>query len=266
VRADLSDHLLAYGGRVLRFTVYAMLILPAVIVMIASFTAGDSLRFPPEGFSLRWYGAALESVPFMTSLRTSLLLAGVTTLISLAIGLSAAMAIDRHRFAGRGALQSFILSPLIIPVVVLGIGLLQFLAYLRLNQTFVGILAGHVLITVPYVVRTMTANLQLFDQTLEQAAMNLRATPAVAFRKITLPILFPAILSSGVFVFVTSFGNVTLSIFLAFGGAVTLPVQIYTYLEHQSDPIVAAVSSIVILTTLLIMLAIDRLAGIERAV
>jgi putative spermidine/putrescine transport system permease protein len=264
MRNDLVDILLKAGGYLIRPFVYVTLSLPAVIVVAASFTAGDSLRFPPEGFSLRWYSAAIGSDIFMASLWTSTRLACVTTVLSVALGLAAAFVLDRKDFPGKDAFRSLTLSPLIIPMVVLGLGLLQFLAWLRLNQSFVGLLIGHVVITLPYVVRTLSASFVLFDKTLEHAAMNLRASPSRVLRKITLPLLAPALVSAAVFAFVTSFGNITLSIFLGFSGATTLPVQIFAYVEHNYDPVLAAVSTIVIVVTLVIIAIVERLVGVEK--
>jgi putative spermidine/putrescine transport system permease protein len=266
MRVDAADRVMGVCGLVVRAAVYVTLALPAVIVVAASFTSGDTLRFPPDGFSLRWYWRAFESRPFMDALWTSTRLAFVATAISLSVGFAAAFAIDRYRFPGRGAFQTLALSPLVVPAVVLGIGLLQFLSWVGLNQTFAGLLVGHLLVTLPYVVRTLTASLLLFDRTLEQAAMNLRAPPWRVLRRVTLPLLLPGLLSAAVFAFVTSFGNVTLSIFLGFAGATTLPVQIFTYVEHNYDPVLAAVSTLVILVTLAVILAVERLVGMEKVV
>jgi len=248
----------------MRPIVYIGLCIPAVIIVGASFTAGEVLRFPPEGLSLRWYRAALSSGPFMGSLWTSVKLGLIATIGSLSLGLSAAMALDRYRFRGREVIRNLTLSPLVVPLVVLGIALLQFLASMKLNQTFIGLVAGHVLITVPYVVRTLSASLVLFDRSLEQAAANLRAPPWRVLRLITLPMLLPAIISATVFAFVTSFGNVTLSIFLGTSQAITLPVQIFTYVEQNYDPVLAAVSALVIMVTLAMILVIEKVVGVEK--
>ena len=264
MRVDAADQALAVAGAVVRPLVYIGLALPAVIIVAAAFTQGDTLRFPPEGFSLRWFKAALESAPFMGSLWTSTRLACVATALSLAIGLGAAFAIDRYEFRGREAFRTLTLSPLVVPMVVLGLGLLQFLSWMRLNQTLVGLLAGHVLITLPYVVRTLSASMVLFDRTLEQAAMNLRASPWRVLRRITLPLLMPALLSATVFAFVTSFGNITLSVFLGTSGVTTLPVQIFTYVEHSYDPVLAAVSALVIVVTLTLLVVVEKLVGVEK--
>ncbi|MET4234580.1 putative spermidine/putrescine transport system permease protein [Bradyrhizobium sp. LA6.10] len=258
---DSLDRLLAGVGKLLRMLVYLTLILPAVIVVATSFTSGDAMRFPPTGFSLRWYYAFLESSLFIDSLALSLKLATLTTVLSLLIGFAAAFAIERHKFSGRELIRGFMLSPLLIPAVVLGLGLMQLQVWIGLSQTVVGLLVGHVVVTLPYVVRTLSASMVLFDRNLEHAAMSLRATPATVLRTITIPLLVPGLISAGVFAFVTSFGNVSLSVFLGAGGSVTLPVQVLAYVEQTVDPLVAAVSSVVIVFTLLAILIADRLSG-----
>lgn len=252
------------SGALVRPVVYITLSLPAIIVVISSFTAGESLRFPPQGLSLKWYQAALASEPFMGALWTSTRLALLASLFALVLGTSAAFALDRYQFKGRETFRTLTLSPLIVPVVVLGLALLQFLAWTGWNQTFFGMLIGHTLITLPYVVRAVSANLVLFDRTLEHAAMNLRATPWVVLRRITLPLLAPALISGAVFAFVTSFGNITLSVFLGFPGGTTLPVQIFTYVENSYDPILAAVSTLVIMVTLVVIIVVEKLTGMEK--
>jgi putative spermidine/putrescine transport system permease protein len=264
MNTSLRDMVMGLSGVIVRSLVYITLSLPAAIVVISSFTAGESLRFPPEGLSLKWYGEAVNSSAFMGSMWLSARLAAIATVISLLIGLSASYALDRFSFRGRETFRTLTLSPLIVPMVVMGLGLLQFLSRIGLSQTFFALLAGHVLITLPYVVRTLTAGFIMFDKSLEQAAMNLRAGPWTVLRRITLPLMAPAMISASVFAFVTSFGNITISIFLGFGGETTLPVQIFTYVEHSYDPVLAAVSTMVILMTLLVIAVVERFTGIKN--
>lgn len=264
MRVDPIDWTLHALGAIVRPAVYVMLCLPPVLVVVSSLTAGDSLRFPPEGFSLRWYIEAVNSEPFMRSLWISTRLAALATLCSLVLGLCAAAAMDRYEFAGKRAFRALTLSPLIIPMVVLGLGLLQFLSRIGWSQSFVSLLIGHLLITLPYVVRTLTASFALFDRTLEQAAMNLRASPLIVLRRVTLPLIAPSLVSAAVFAFVTSFGNITLSVFLGTANQTTLPVQIFTYVEHSYSPVLAAVSTIVIAVTLAVMIIVEKLTGMEK--
>ena len=262
----ILHHATHVGGIALRAAIYLFLALPAIVVICASINPVDFLGFPPQGFTLKWYWAAFDSKPFMDSLSLSTQLALMATVASLIVGTPAAYAIERYRFRGRSALQAFVLSPMIVPAVVLGIGLLQFLVWAGLSQSFAALFIGHIVITLPYVVRTMTASFSLFDRALEQAAMNLRAPPLTVVRRVTLPILLPGLLSASVFAFVTSFGNITVSIFLAHGGRATLPIQIFTYVDYGSDPTLAAVSTLVILVTVALLAVVERVAGLQKVV
>ena len=257
--------LLPAVGALLRGLVYVWLALPAVIVVASSFSRTTYLTFPPKGFTLIWYQRAFESDVFMGSLLVSTEVAIGATAVALAAALPAALAINRRRFPGRALLQAGLMSPMIIPVIVLAIGLLQLMIWLGLAGTFLGLLIGHSVITLPYAARTIGASLSLFDRSLEEAAASLRATPWQVVRWVTLPILLPGILSAAIFCFVTSFGNVTLSMFLAKSGQTTLPVQIFTYVEHSYDPVVAVVSTLVIVVTLAVIFGIEKAVGLEQA-
>lgn len=246
--------------------IYLFLALPTLVVVGASINPGELLSFPPTGFTVRWYEAALRNTAFMQGLGVSVQLALLATLVSLLVGVPAAYALARFEFRGRDAVTSVLMSPLAVPAVVLAIGLLQLLVLVGLARSFVGLVAAHFVITLPYVVRNMTAAFTLFDPSLEQAAQNLRATPLRIVRWVILPIMLPSIVSSAVFAFVTSFGNLTVSIFLAGPKLSTLPVQIFTYVDQSLDPSIAAISTIVILVTLLVILAIERLVGLQRIV
>ncbi|WP_212289816.1 ABC transporter permease [Bradyrhizobium liaoningense] len=237
-----------------------------VIVIASSLTAGRVLRFPPDGLSFRWYYAAASDDAFMSAFWVSTQLATIATIVSLVIGLSASFALARRDIPGKTLLLGAALSPLVVPMVVIGLGLLQALVCLRLNQSMLGLILGHVLITLPYVVRTLLSGLVHFDQNLEFAAMNLRAPPLRVLTRITLPILAPTMMSAAVFAFVTSFGNITLSIFLGYGGQATLPVQIFTYVEQSFEPIIAAVSSLVVFGTVGLLLVVEWLFGMSKTV
>lgn len=263
---DVSDYMLVVAGYLIRGCVYAMMVAPAVIVLTASLTPGTLLQFPPDGISFRWYQRVWESVQFKSAIWTSTYLALLATGISLALGFLAAFVIDRFQFSGRAVYQSLLLSPIVIPVVVLGLSLLQFFATLKLTQSFVGLLAGHVLITLPYVVRTLLTGLSLFNKVLEEAALNLGASPLRTLTRVTIPVLMPNLIAASVFAFVTSFGNVTLSVFLAGPATVTLPVQIFSFVESSYDPTVAAVSGVVIVVTLLVILITERVIGVSQIV
>jgi putative spermidine/putrescine transport system permease protein len=247
-----------------RGVVYVFLTLPSVVVVCSSVSETDYLTFPPKGFTLAWYRLALQSKPFMDSLVLSTKLAGLATCIAVIIGTLAAYLLDRYKFWGRTIFIAGVLSPLVIPGIVLAIAILQMLVALGMRPSFWTLLVGHVVIVFPYVVRIMVAALATYDRSFEEAAMSLRAGPGTTALRITLPILEPALLSAAVFAFVMSFGNVAVSIFLGGVHDTTLPTQIFAYVQFSYDPILAAVSTMIIAVTLAVLVLIERLIGYER--
>ncbi len=264
MQSDALDRVLSVLGYLTRILVYFGLLLPAIIIILVSFTRGQSMDFPPDGFSLQWYENAFASRQFMGALWESLQLATLATIAVLIIGAAAAYGIVRYRFRGSALFQSIALSPMIIPVILLGLGLLQLFAWAGFARSSMMLFTGHLVIMLPYVVRTLITGLMLFDTRLEQAAQNLRAPPFRVFRKITLPLLVPSLITASIFAFVTSFGNVTLSSILAVSGTATLPVQMFTYVEYSNDPIVAAVSTLVIAITTALILIIEKVIGVDK--
>ncbi|MBI2371815.1 MAG: ABC transporter permease [Deltaproteobacteria bacterium] len=245
--------------------VYLFLLAPIAVVIIASFNSSARLSFPLEGVSLQWYRAFLANRELLEALRLSAVVALATTALALPLGLLAAFAIDRYRFPGRDALSAFLLSPLLIPGVVLGIGILIFYASVGLPISVWGFVLAHVLIASPYVVRTVLASLARFDRSLEEAAMSLGADDLRTKRAVTLPAIRPGLLAGGIFAFMTSFDNVPLSVFLATPTVTPLPVKIYADLDsHGIDPVFTAVSTVLIVGTLALVLLLDRYVGLER--
>jgi putative spermidine/putrescine transport system permease protein len=252
-------------GKCFNALIYAIVALPAVVIVVASISSSSALSFPPPGFSLEWYRKAFQNGAMMSGLTVSLQLAVFSTVFALATGIPAAYALARYAFRGSAVVQTVLLSPFVLPAIIIAIGILQMLSMLGLVRSFTGLILGHLAATLPYVVKNMTVVFALFDPTYEQAARNLRANTWQTLRRVTLPILFPGVLSSALFAFVISFGNLTISMFLAGTGTSTLPVQMYSYVDQSIDPIIAAVSSIVIfITTALIFLA-GRLSGLQRS-
>ena len=222
--------------------------------------------FPPRGLTLAWYVRAIHTPAFTDSFLLSVELATLATVLSLVAGTPAAYALERYRLPGLQVVQSLLLSPIVIPAIVLGIGLLMFCNLIGVGQGLLALLLGHFVLTLPYVVRTLMSSFSLFDVILEEAAQSLRASRLVVWFRVILPNILPGLLSAAIFSFVTSFGNVALSIFLVSGSAATLPVQMFASVEHSSDPTLAAVASVVIIITGAIVLGIDRLAGLQRLV
>lgn len=244
--------------------VYIFLLGPIALVVISSFSPKTTLDFPPGGFSLRWYEKAFTYAPFRESFVTSMEVAVIATLLALLIGVPAALAIQRYNFKGKTALQSFFLSPVIVPEIVVGLALLQqVMVALRIDVLWALIL-GHAVILIPYAVRVTGASLTMSSPFLEEAARGLGAGPLTTFFKVTLPIISPGIISASVLSFITSFNNVPLSLFLTGPGVSTLPIQMFIYVEFSFDPTVAAISTLILAMTVLFAFTAERLVGLKN--
>ena len=247
----------AIGG----FVILGMSI-PLLVVFLISFNPGNELIFPPKGISLRWYGNIVRYPAFLSSFQFSLVLGVIATLISLLIGLSGALVLTRRRFRGGETISALLMSPLIVPQVVIGMGFLSLFSMMRIYHSVPSLLILHILLTLPYTLRVFIANLSRCPVSLEEAAMVLGAGKYRAFTEITLPTIKPGIVSAAIFAFVTSFDNFTASQFLIWDRA-TLPIEIYAYITKENDPTVAAVSGLLILLTTGLVLAMERWVGLE---
>ncbi len=246
--------------------VLAFLMAPLVVVIGASFNGGALLAFPPVNPSLRWYAAIPANPEFVTGFQTSLQVAVLTTLVASLIGVPAALAVARHRFPGRGLLNAFVLSPLILPTVVLGIACLLFFTRLGVVASLPGLVLAHTVVTTPYVVRTVVASLAGLDPALEEAARNLGAGPLRAFRRVTLPLIAPGLLAGALFAFIISFDELVLTLFVAGPRLATLPIRIFTYVQYSNDPLIAAISTVLIVASFVVVVLLDRLVGLSRFV
>ena len=245
--------------------VLAFLSLPIVVAVGVAFGSDKIARFPPTALSLRWFGVALSNPTFITALGNSVVLAALTTLLTVVIGLPAAMALVRRRLPGQAALETFLLSPLSLPGVLFGVAMLFFLGASGFGLVGWGILAAHVVIAVPYVLRTTLAVYRGLDRGLEETAGVLGASPWQTFWHVTLPLLRPGLVAGGLFAFLTSFDNVPVSIFLTTARTTTLPVTIMSYLVNQDfDPIVGAISAVQVALVLGLLVLLDRIYGIGQ--
>jgi len=250
----------------------AFILLPLALVTWLAFFRQEIPSFPPEGYSLQWFGAVLNNKSFAGGFLLSAQVGVTATLIGLALAVPASLAIARRRFPGRGFVNTLLLMPLIVPGVVLGTAIYVFqietevATGLPLFGSTAGLIAAHVLIIIPWVARLVTASLAGFDPTIEEAAKNLGAPPFTVFRRVTLPSIRPGIVAGALFGFVISFGNLELSLFLVGAGRNTLPIAILQYLEWKIDPTVAAVSVMQIALIGAAMLATDRYVKISQVV
>lgn len=248
------------------------ILLPMVFVVWLAFFKQEIPSFPPEGYSFKWFQTVPGNDRFVSGFLLSLQVAVIATAIGLSIGVPAAVTLVRARFRGLEALSSLLLLPLIVPGIVLGIALYVFHVETEIATgwpilgSFAGLVAGHVLIVIPWTVRLVTASLTGMDRAAEEAAQSLGATPLTTFRRITLPAILPGIVAAALFGFIASFGNLEMSLFLVGPGRTTLPIAILQYLEWKIDPTIAAVSVLQILFIGTAMLITDRFVKIGRVV
>jgi len=238
-----------------------LLVAPLVVVVAISFTSNELLQFPPAGFSLRWYRELLLHDEFIEGFVSSLQLATASAAVSMLLGTTAAIGIRRHDFPGRGLLEGLLLLPLMLPQLVLAIALLMYLSRLGLASSFVGLWLGHILVTLPYVVRLVLVSLERVDPNIERAARIAGAAPARVFFGVTLWLIMPGVIAGGSFAFIMSFDNLVISLFLTGPRMTTLPVEIYGHLEYADTPLLTAVSSVVILGIVALLWVMERTIG-----
>ena len=243
---------------------YIVMIVPILFVVVTAFTSGSTLRFPPEGFSLRWFDAAVNYAPFTTAMVSSLELAAVAAVLALALGVPVALAIHRGRIPGKALLEGLFLSPLIVPELVVGLALYQQLMIGFGLNNFQTLLFGHTVLMFPYAVRVTGASLALIDPALEEAARGLGASAVRTFFTVTLPLLRPGLFSAALLSFITSFNNVPLSLLLQSRDFRTLPVTILDYVQQNYDPIVAAISVLILAGTVVIAVVAERTVGFAK--
>jgi putative spermidine/putrescine transport system permease protein len=254
-----------FGAVVLAALAY--LLLPVLVAMAMSFDAREYLgRFPPSQFSLQWYREFFSDPYYMNALRNSVVLAVVTALAATAIGVAAAVLLDRFRFPGHAALSVFFLSPLVVPNVILGFSLLIFFSMIGLFDGFARLMGGHLVITLPYTIRTTLASLVGIRKSLGEAALSLGATEWQAFWSVTFPLAKTGIVAGAIFAFAISIEDLSLSLFLVDPFSITLPAALLTSMRVRFNLTIAAASGVMILLTVGLVFLLDRLVGLDRVI
>lgn len=251
--------------RLLVVLLYVFLLAPILIVVPLSFSNHSFLLFPPESWGLRWYAAMFGHPGLMRALWLSFNLACVVTVLSLLAGVPAAYAISRFRFPGRMLLMNLFTAPLLLPSIVLGLAMLLVFVQARMLGTYHGLVIAHLIVTTPFVIRIMATAFSTLPPSVEEAATTLGASPLTVFRRITLPLMLPGFAASAALSFLLSFDEVVISLFITGPRIRTLPVEIFDYVESRTDPMTAAVSVALIITTLAIVFLIERSLGLARA-
>lgn len=239
--------------------VIVFLIAPLIILVPMSFNESSLLSFPPQKWSLRWYQRYFNDHAWISATILSLQVAVVVALISVVLGTLAALGITRGRFAGRALVQAFVLSPLIVPVIIIAVGLYYMFSFFRLNATFAALVIAHTVLTFPYATVVIAASLEKFDVRLERVAMSLGASPFTALVRVTLPIISPGLVVAGLFTFLISFDEVVLSIFVSGPQTATLPRKMWEGIRFEINPTITAVSSLLILYSAVVMFICEML-------
>jgi putative spermidine/putrescine transport system permease protein len=241
-----------------------LLIAPTVVVLVVSLTNGYSLKFPPPGYSLRWYEALLEAWQLHFAAWNSLQVAAATTLLSVLLGVAGALAIARSRSATARVLDSLFMSPLVLPALAFGFAALMTFSAVGLPVSATTLVIGHTVVCVPYVIRTTIAALAQLDPALLESSASLGATRFGTFRRVTLPIIRPGVLAGAFIAFMSSFDNVPVSLFLRDARTDMLPIRMWQDLEGRLDVTIAALSGVIIVATLLLMIVMERAVGLSR--
>lgn len=262
--APLGDRMLLGALGLLCTVSLVGLVFPSLLVVISSFNASEFLTFPPQGWSLRWYAAMAQNWEVRQSALLSLKVALLVVALDLMLGVPAAFPLVRSRFRGRDFLMTFILSPLMLPGIVIGIGLLFFYMLLGLALSLPLLVISHVVVTLPFIVSMTSARLVTLDVTYEEAALNLGASQVQKFAHIVLPQLWPGIAAGAAFAFLLSFDNFTVSLFTASDRLRPLPIVLFYLLRYDINPMVGAISSLEIALALVVLLAGSRLLGLAR--
>lgn len=253
--------------RLYTLLVYLFMFLPVVVVVLLSFNASQFGSFPMTGFSFRWFVELAENEAILRAFRTSIVLGALTAVISTTLGVLASLALVRYNVPGRNLISTLLIAPILVPEVVLAVALLLFLNFLSINKSFLLLLMGHVIFTLPFVILVVQARLVGIRRDYEEAALSLGASPVQAFFQITLPLLAPAVFAGMLFAFTISFDDITGTLFWKPGGVETVPTQIFAMLRNSISPEINALGTVMIFLTVglpLLGLALARRMAMQR--
>jgi len=265
-RSSLTDRLFSAVVAGLALVAMALLLAPTVVVVIVSFTGGFTLKFPPPSWSVRWYRALVSSDEIIAPALTSLKVAVCATFVAGALGTAAALAIARSRHPVARMLDALFMSPMVLPAMAFSLSLLIILNLLSIRLSIATLVLGHVVICTPFIIRMAGASVQQLNLSLIESSVILGAGAWYTFRRITLPLILRGVAAGCFVAFLSSFDNIPVSLFLADARTEVLPIKLWSILESDLDVRVAAVSGVVVLTTLAGLVVADRLLGISRAI
>ncbi|WP_409076550.1 ABC transporter permease (plasmid) [Pantoea sp. C3] len=248
-------------------TPFLLLYMLAPLLVVIAISVSDNFlaTFPPKGFTLNWYVHVLGDAKFQHAFMTSLTLAVIATLAALLLGAPAAIVIHRGDLPGCQLIETLLLSPMILPILITGLAMLQFFSVAQMYSVPVNLFVGHTMIILPYMLRTLLASFKQIDHSLEEAASTLGASPVSVFCFVTLPQIMPGVLAGCLFAFLVSFDDFPISFWLADARTEPLPIYLHHALASIFDPSIAAISSLMILTSVVTILALERFVGVRKA-
>ncbi len=248
----------------LAIAIGAYMLLPIIVVAISSVNSERFLSFPPKGFSLQWYEMVLTTDTYLQPFLTSLWIGLLVTAVAVVVGTAASIALTRFQISGSQAILSFLMAPIIVPSIILGIALLAFLSVYAGGASLGGIIIGHIVLAIPYVVRTVSGVLLQQDRFTEEAARTMGANWWQRYLLVLLPMCKSGIFAGAFFAFNISFDDAVVALFLRSPSVETLPLAIYGRLEFSPDPSVAAVSTLMVLVTVLVLIGFERTLGLGK--
>ena len=235
------------------------LMAPILAIVPLSFNSGTFLTYPLDGLSLRWYNAFIASEQWMRALRNSFVIGISSAVLATALGTLAALGLTRADFRGKGLVMAILLSPMIVPVVIVAVGFYFFFAPLGLTASYTGLILAHTALGTPFVVITVAATLKGFDENLARASASLGAAPVEAFFKVILPLIAPGVASGALFAFATSFDEVVVVLMVAGPEQRTLPREMFSGLRENISPTITAVATIMILVSVVMLASLEML-------
>ena len=252
-----------YALRVICGLIFFFLIAPIIAIIPLGFNSVPFFTYPMEGFSLRWYGEIFGespiSIQWQRAIVNSVIIAVFATLLATALGTLAAIGLTRANFPFKGVLMAILISPIMVPIVVTAIGMFYFYAKVGLVSTLLGIILAHTALGVPFVVITVAVTLQGFDYNLMRAGAVLGANPVRVFRKITLPIILPGVVSGGLFAFAASWDEIVIVIFLASTEQHTVPRRMWSGIRELLSPAIIAAATILVIVSIVLMFTMEWL-------
>ena len=244
--------------------VLAYLLLPILVVIPLSFSDSSFLSYPIPGWSLKWYRNLFTSDDWARAAKNSFIVAPAATVIATTLGTLAAVGLSRTQFAFKGLLMSVLIAPMVVPIVVVGVATYLFLSPIGLVDSYTAMIILHAALGAPFVLTTVLATLQGFNQNLVRASLSLGESPLRTFFRVTLPVIAPGVISGALFAFATSFDEVVVALFLAGPDQLTLPRQMFNGIRENISPTIAAVATLLIVFTTSLLLVLEWLRGRRR--